>query len=138
MEYIVFYIHINLVYHDDNWCLQNSIKNVLCCLSMYLVQLISYKRYYGVYTHSMVNIYLSLRAQVAVGTFFMQFPVPPLVDYTINKNSVTIKAKLCELLANLKLRNLEIENYIKVFLYVFQLSCVNIDEIVLHTYIFFH
>ena len=31
---------------------------------------------FGVYTRSMETIYLSLRAQVAVGTFFMNSPVP--------------------------------------------------------------
>ena len=30
----------------------------------------------GVYTRSMETIYLPLRAKVAVGTFFMKFPVP--------------------------------------------------------------
>ena len=41
-----------------------------------LVQLISYKMYVlGVYTRSMETIYLSLRAEVAVDTFFMKSPV---------------------------------------------------------------
>ena len=39
------------------------------------LQLISYKRYLGVYTHSMETIYLSINAQVVVGTFFMKPPV---------------------------------------------------------------
>ena len=36
------------------------------------LQLFSYTRYLGVYTHSMETIYLFLSTQVAVGTFFMK------------------------------------------------------------------
>ena len=39
------------------------------------LHLIPYKRYLEGYTHSMETIYLSLRALVAVGTFFMVSPV---------------------------------------------------------------
>ena len=35
------------------------------------------------YTRSMENIYLSLRAQVAVGTFFMKSPVYLLYDLVL-------------------------------------------------------
>ena len=39
------------------------------------LQLISQKKVLGVYTRAMETIYLSLSAQVAVGTFFMKSPV---------------------------------------------------------------
>ena len=38
-----------------------------------------HKKVLGVYTYSMETIYLSLRAQVAVGTFFMKSPVLDLL-----------------------------------------------------------
>ena len=51
-------------------------------VSFYIVQLISYKRY----TRSMETIFLSLRAQVAVSTFFMKSPVYPYVFQSFRAN----------------------------------------------------
>ena len=53
-----------------------SAKKKLSTLSCYffMIQLLSYKAL-EVYTYSMDTIYLYLRAQVAIGTFFMKSPL---------------------------------------------------------------
>ena len=42
----------------------------------------------GVYTHSMETIYLSLSAQVAVGTFFMKSPVHLYLTYYLHVSRI--------------------------------------------------
>ena len=56
------------------------------CLPLPNYTAVLIKKVLGVYNHSMETIYLSLRAQVAVGTFFMKSPV--LDIHILKKNYI--------------------------------------------------